>query len=178
MKRVTLNFDLCFNPKVDKKNEFNTVEKFFDYFYVRSITETVVSDLHFYKQFAGPEASKRFGYEQTRKTADGLSEQIKNSISYNRKLTAKGNPSKNYAVQCSFDYHDDYSVEAIKTISIDDYVTILLVRNAIKGNKEFIEITQERVKTQKEKMDRFVALHDELDRMLKKMQKTLSISYA
>lgn len=177
MKRVTLHFDLCFNPKVDKKSEYDTIEKFFDYFYVKGLTEDVVSNLHFYKQFAGPEASKHFGYEQTRKTAQGLTEQIQKSISYSRKMTAKGNPGKNYAVECSFDYHDDYSPEATKTISIDDYVTIFLVREFIKSNKEFVELTQERVKAEKERMDRFVALHTELDRMLKKMQKTLVVSY-
>lgn len=177
MQNVQLEFEMSFDPKADSDGKYVTIDKFFDFFYIKHLTADITSTLKLCRKFTKPEDLSLYDWDVSLKTANALSDTIDKTISYTPKLTAKGKPSKKYRVSFSFIYHDEHGQAAIRKYGIEKFVHTLLITDCISSNNAWIDMVDGNPNIPKKNSQRFLTMATQYGKMLRQMQKTVTFTH-
>jgi predicted house-cleaning noncanonical NTP pyrophosphatase (MazG superfamily) len=142
-----ISFQLKFDTQVDLKNEFNSIEKFWDNFFIKNITTNLLHALDFSENWAknsleDKDMTKKkfnsYGFAEFRETAKNTTQEIRDSIVY-EVVSTNGSIQD---INVSFSINYNVPEKAKYCASIDDYLNDAIIDNLVYQSEKMKEFAQ------------------------------------
>lgn len=143
-----IKFNLKFNTKIDSKNQLNSIEKFWNKYFIEFLSDSLLHNLNFSENWAknsvaaGHLTQKKFDtytFSKVRETAKNTTQEIRDSIVYN--ILSTNENIQDIEVSFSINYNIPKSSKYCG--SVEEYLNRLMIQGSIDQTEDLLKVTKQ-----------------------------------